>query len=94
VQRDFAGVRTIASLCTRIRKDGSVIYSARGTTGRVTGFCRRSPTTQQPCGLTDRFELNGEMSGTDVASDTTAYRMDPRLPASRTAREPIVVSSL
>jgi len=70
-------VRTIASHCTRIPKDGSVIHSARGTEVRVTGSYRRSHTTQQPCGLTGRFELNGEMSRTDVASDSTPYCMNP-----------------
>jgi hypothetical protein len=86
-------VPTIASHCTR-PKDGSVIHSARGTRGRVTGVLSPEPHTQQPCGLTGRFELNGEMSRTDVASDTTAQRMNPRSPASRSAKEPIFISSL
>lgn len=81
-------VRARGYHCTRPRKDGSVINSARGTEGTVTGFYRRSQTLQ-PCGLIGRFELNGDMSRMDVAFDTTAYRTNPRSPQGGCGQEPI-----
>jgi hypothetical protein len=58
----------------------------------VTGVYRRSQ-TQQPCVLIGRFELNGDMSRTDIAFDTTAYRVNPRSAHRRCGQEPISISS-
>lgn len=78
VRRGIAAMRTVASaalLSAGRVDDQHTLQQREGVTVLVSPEPRQA---QQPCGLIDRFELNGDMSRTDFTHDYTPHGTSPR----------------
>jgi hypothetical protein len=88
VQRGSAGRRS-TPLLQPIRRNGSVMGSARNIKQLVTGGLYRRSHSPAVVRLTDRFELNGDESRTDSASKCTPHRIQRGSTAQPPAGDPI-----
>jgi hypothetical protein len=66
VRRDIVGLRTVVSTPVS-RRTGCLSPAHAVLRGRWREIYRRSHANPAAVGLTGRFELNGDMSGTDLA---------------------------